>query len=266
MPVRHSGHARLGRAIAVHHRKERYETDILLDAEPDQFVVLAACRDAVLVLDADDGSDRLRLGQVFRADVRDAEFADQALLSQFGQRAEAVGERTGPAFQAHADPEVDHVEVVAAELAQVFLDLPAQLLRACRIRKPVSGGVPSGADLCGDDQVVHIGRQRGVDQLVRRAWAVKVERGGVDVVHAEFDGSAQHGDRIRTVANASVRSGHKPHRAEAEPVDGHRTELPGARRGGGRSRFRHGSSLPAGMFAAGELASCCQARRLESWS
>ena len=51
--------------------------------------------------------------------------ADQARVAQFGQRAEVVGDRV----LARCDAQVDHVEVVAAELAQVLLDLAAQLTR-----------------------------------------------------------------------------------------------------------------------------------------
>ena len=59
--------------------------------------------------------------------------------------------------------QVDHVEVVAAELAQVLLDL-------ARAAGPVGPGRRpgrSGPDLRGDDQVVRVRRQRPPDQLVR---------------------------------------------------------------------------------------------------
>jgi len=49
--------------------------------------------------------------------------------------------------------QVDHVEVVAAELAQVLLDLAAELVRPGQ-RQPGAGGIPAGADLGDDDQVV----------------------------------------------------------------------------------------------------------------
>lgn len=70
----------------------------------------------------------------------------------------------------------------------------------------------------------------------------EVEGSGVDVVHAELDGAAEHGDGRLAVADAAVRSGHQAHRAETEPVDFEGAELPGARRGGGVCRG-HGSSF-----------------------
>ena len=51
--------------------------------------------------------------------------ADEPGVAQLGQRAEVLGDRVGAARRA----QVDHVEVVAAELAQVLLDLAAQLVR-----------------------------------------------------------------------------------------------------------------------------------------
>jgi hypothetical protein len=70
----------------------------------------------------------------------------------------------------------------------------------------------------------------------------EVERSGVDVVHSQFDRSAEHGDGLLTVAGAAVRLGCQTHRAEAEPVDSEIAKGPGARRGG-VDRFGHGSSF-----------------------
>jgi hypothetical protein len=92
------------------------------------------------------------------------------------------------------------------------------------------------ADLGHDDQVVGVGRERGVDQLVGRAERREVERGGVDVVDAELDRPPQHGDGLvagrRDVGAAGAVTG-QPHGAEAEPVDGQVTQRPGPGRGGG---------------------------------
>lgn len=79
--------------------------------------------DAVPVLHADHRGDGLCLGQVFRCDAGDSEVADQPRLAQLGQRAEVLGD----GLLAH-DAQVDDVEVVAAQLAQVLLDLTAQFV------------------------------------------------------------------------------------------------------------------------------------------
>ena len=52
--------------------------------------------------------------------------------------------------------QVHQVQAVAAELAQVLLDLPAQLGRG-GLGQPLAGRVPPRADLGGDDQVVRVG-------------------------------------------------------------------------------------------------------------
>jgi hypothetical protein len=46
--------------------------------------------------------------------------------------------------------QVHQVQAIAAELAQVLLDLPAQLGRG-GLSQPVTGWVPARADLGGDD-------------------------------------------------------------------------------------------------------------------
>ena len=62
--------------------------------------------------------------------------ADQPGVAQPGQRAEVRSEWRP------ARPQVDHVEVVAAELAQVLLDLAAQLLGRGRSAQPPDGSRP----------------------------------------------------------------------------------------------------------------------------
>src|SRR4029453_2054655 len=68
--------------------------------------------------------DLLGLGQVLRAGVGYPEVADQTGVAQFGQRAEVPGDRVPP-----GQAQVHQFQAVAAELAQVLLDLPAQLGR-----------------------------------------------------------------------------------------------------------------------------------------
>ncbi len=77
--------------------------------------------------------------------------ADQTRRAQFGQGAEVFGDRVLP----HA-AQIDDVEMVAAELTQVLLDVGAQVLGA-------GGGAPLPrpravrADLGGDHEVVGVG-------------------------------------------------------------------------------------------------------------
>jgi hypothetical protein len=110
--------------------------------------------------------------------------------------------------------------VIAAELAEVLLDLAAELVRP-RHALPRSPWIPPGPYLGGDHQAVRVGSERRADQLVGRAQRGEVERGGVDVADPEFNGTAQHGDRLPAVTGNpfSGRITGQPHRAEPEAVD-----------------------------------------------
>lgn len=116
--------------------------------------------DAVHVLYADHRCDGLGLGEVFGADVGDAQVADEPGVAQSGQCAETFGDRIGS-----DDAQVHHVEVVTAELAQVLLDLAAQLLRG-GMGQPFTRRVPARPDLGGDDEIIRVGGQSLVDQFV----------------------------------------------------------------------------------------------------
>ena len=103
-------------------REERYERDALLGARIDERVVLTV-RDVVQVLDAHDGRHRLRLGEVPLGHVAEPEVADLALLLQLDEHSERLRERWR-----HRDrvvtvqAQVDHVEPLHADVAQVVLD------------------------------------------------------------------------------------------------------------------------------------------------
>jgi hypothetical protein len=82
---------------------------------------------------------------MFRADVGDAELADQAGFTQLGERAEPLGQRAGAPIERGPDAQVDDVEVVAAELAGSPLPGPATVrewLPAASCRKDPCRGRP----------------------------------------------------------------------------------------------------------------------------
>ena len=106
------------------------------------------CADAIGVLHADDRRDGLGLGQVRGRGVGDAQVPDQ--------HAEMLGDRARrPPLR---QPQVDHVEMVPAELAQVLLDLAAQL--PWRGPQPLTRRIAAWPDLARDDQIVRVRRQR----------------------------------------------------------------------------------------------------------
>lgn len=216
----------LGAALAGD-GEERDEGDALLAADPQHFVAAGVVEiEPEAVLHAHHRRDGAGLLEVARLHVGEAEVADQSLLAQFGERAEVLGD----GVLAHP-AQVHHVQVVAAELTQVLLDVAAQVVGA-RGGAPLPRAVPERPDLRDDDQIVRVRRQGAVDQFVGGAPGGEVERSRVDVVHAELDRPAQDGDRAVPVARGTeVKGGaaRQPHRAEADAVDGQVAEFPGAR-------------------------------------
>ena len=146
-----SGATRTSLAPGSGDGEERDERHALLAAGAQELVLPGAVAEAVRVLHAYHRRDLLGLGQVLRAGVGYPEVADQADIAQLGQRAEVPGDRVQP-----GQAQVYQVQVIAAELAQVLLDLPAQLGGGGLVQ-PLAGRVPARADLGGDDQVVGVG-------------------------------------------------------------------------------------------------------------
>lgn len=164
-------------------------------------------------------ADHRRLGELRGSDVGQAEVADETGVAQGGQGGEVPGDRAGPV--AGRDAEVDHVQVVAAQPAQVLLDLAAELPGGGP--GPLAGRGAARPDLGGDDQIVRVGGERPADQLVGGGVPREAEGGGADVIHAELDRAAQHGDRAAAVARRSQVEGGaagQAHRAEADPAHG----------------------------------------------
>jgi transcriptional regulator with XRE-family HTH domain len=93
---------------------------------------------------------------------------------------------------ASVEAQVHDVERVESEVPQVVVDLLAQLGGGAGVR-PAAVLVATGADLRDDVQVVRVRGERLADELVGDVRAVDVGR--VDVVDAELDRLAQHGDR-----------------------------------------------------------------------
>jgi hypothetical protein len=114
------------------------------------------------------------------------------------------------------DAQVDHVEGVQAEVAQIVVHGLGQLLRRER-RTPRGIVAAQRADLGDDDEIVAIGVQRFADDLIGDVRAVEVA--GVDVVHAGgHHGLAQDGQRDVTVFRLTEHArARELHGAIAEP-------------------------------------------------
>jgi hypothetical protein len=146
--------------------------------------------------------------------------ADQALLLEFGQGAERLGDGL-PAGAFGPEPQVDGVEDVHAEVREVLPDLG---LEVGGLQRGVPAAVlaTAGADLGDDAQVRRVGVERLPDQLVDHHGTVEVA--GVDVSDACCDGFAQDGEGLVAVlgrpedAGPGQLHGAEAHAAEDEVV------------------------------------------------
>lgn len=111
-----------------------------------------AVGEVVHVLHAHDLRDALCLGDLLLGGVADPEVADQALLLEFHERLERLGERAGLGTFGVAESEVDQVEYVEPEGLEVVVDLAAQILGAPgRGPAPCSSRVaPTLVTMCSD--------------------------------------------------------------------------------------------------------------------
>ena len=111
-------------------------------------------------------------------------------------------------------PQVDRGQLVDAQRCEVDLDVAAQLVGLVR-GQPAALIVAAGAHLADECEVVRVGMERLADEFVGHVGSVELR--GVDVVDAEFDGPAQHGDRLIVVAGRAEDSGSgELHRTETD--------------------------------------------------
>jgi hypothetical protein len=147
-------------------------------------------RSSISASDADDVGDTPAFGYLSRRDVAEAEMSNQALALQLGQRRERRLDRTlGRAMHVEHDAQIDDVENIEAEIAQVVMHCCRKLLGG-KSRVPRAIGTALGADLGDDGQIVGIGMQGLADKLVGDMRAIEIA--GIDVVDAGGDRGAQH--------------------------------------------------------------------------
>jgi hypothetical protein len=115
--------------------------------------------------------------------------ADLALLLELAERAERLRDR----HRGIDSVQLEEVDALEAEPAQRQLALLAKVLRATD-RLPIAGARSREARLGGDHEIVGVGMERLVDQLLGDRRSVGV--GGVDEVHALLDRAPEHADRL----------------------------------------------------------------------
>jgi hypothetical protein len=201
------------RQSAGGHREPRDEAQVFpLGVLQD--VLGTAVGQVVQVLHGDDVRDLPGFLDLLHGHLGQADVADLALLLQQEQLTDLVGQR---------DLGVDAVQLVEvdplhAQVAQAQFGLLPQVLGAAE-RAPVVRARAGEPALGGDHQVLGVRVQGLADELLADERAVGV--GGVDEVHAQLGGPAQHAHGLLGVLGVAPHSGARQlHRAVAEPVDG----------------------------------------------
>ncbi len=154
---------------------------------------------------------------------------DQALPLQFRQRGERGLDRSFGGSMDAPNPEIDNLDRVQAEIAQVVVHRGDEIGRG---ERRVPGGVVAAhrTHLGDDHQIGRVGAERLADDLVGDVRPVEVT--GVDVVDPVRRRFAQHGERGLAILRRTehARPG-QLHRPVAEAVHGAVAEAEGA--GGG---------------------------------
>src|SRR5438552_19180901 len=109
---------------------------------------------------------------------------DQPLPFELGERSQWLLDRSLRWFRKSADPKIDHIQSVEAEVLQVVVSAVDELLSR-ESRNPGGVCTPSCAELGNDHQTLRIGMKRLLDDLIGDVRTVVVA--GVDVVHAGLD-------------------------------------------------------------------------------
>ena len=136
--------------IKATQRKERHVSDALRGKVINKGIVLPM-REVIHVLDAYNGGDGLRLGQLCGRNVAQAEMTDQPLLLRFGKDRERFRDGTfRRGVDLSHDAQVDHVERIEAEITEIVVDCIGESLLG-EIGVPRLVLATASADLCDDD-------------------------------------------------------------------------------------------------------------------
>ena len=158
--------------------------------------------------------------ELLEGDVADADAGDLPLVAQrdhLGELAVEIDVFTVGLVAGVEQPQVHRAELLDLEAAEVVLHAGAELLGPLR-RNPGAVGVPVGADLADEHQVVGVWVQGGVDELVGDVGSVVLR--GVDVVDAELDRASEDGEREVSISRRPEDAGAgELHGSEAEAGD-----------------------------------------------
>ena len=169
-----------------------------------------------MVLHADDLGDAVRLFELARGHVAQAELSDQALLLELGQRRKLFLDRALDRLINAADAQVDHVERIHPEVPQVVVDGAREVRRGER-GNPLGVRAAHRAYLGHDHEVIGIWMKRLANELIGDVRAIVIA--GVDVVDPPRDRLAKHGEgRVAILRRAEHARSGELHGAVAQTV------------------------------------------------
>ena len=168
--------------------------------------VIAAVGKVVKVLDADDFSKGLGLGELVRRDGTEADMANESLPLEFDEHIERFcnGAGLGRGETAHA--EVDDIEGFETEVAQIVVNALDQIFTRT-VENPGTIIATASTDLGDEGEIFRVGMQGLFDDLVGDVRTIEVA--GVNVVDARSDGLAQDGNGFGAVGVGRRREGRR---------------------------------------------------------
>ena len=202
------------------------------DAAARQFVyqrVVVAMHEIVMVLHADDLGDAVRLFELGRGHVAQAELSDQALTLKLGQGRKLFLDRALVRLKNAANAQVDHIEDIQSEVPEIVVNGAREVRRGER-GNPRRVRAAYCSDLGHDHEVIGIGMKCLANELVGDVRAIVIA--GVDVVDSPRDGLAKHGEgRLAILGRAKHPRSGELHGTIAHTVHGAVAQEENARRG-----------------------------------
>src|SRR5262249_48122121 len=173
--------------------------------------VIIAMYEIVMVLHADNLGDAVRLFDLSRGHVAQAELLDQTLALKVSEGCKLFLDRALDRLRNAADAQVDHIERIDAEIPEVVVDGAREVCRGVR-GNPRRVRSAYCSDLGHDYEIIGIGMKCLPNELVGDVRAIVIA--GVDVVDALRDHLAKQSKRrvaiLRRTEHAWSRQLHRP--------------------------------------------------------
>src|SRR5262249_41049971 len=145
----------------------------------DEAIVFPLCH-VVEILHANYLGDGLSLSQLLGSNVAQTDLTDQPLTLEFCQHGQRLRNRSLRRFRESANPKIDDVQCVKAEISQVVMNGINQLLARESMRPGFIWSATS-AHFGDDHETIRIRMERLLNDLIGHMRTVVVA--GIDVVH-----------------------------------------------------------------------------------